>query len=242
MLVIFWILCISNAGSPLKNLIQGSLPPHCDVFNATFLTMDFVVVTQKQYQFARRRLFARSHSISAASHRQRKSAPRTTSSLCIVDLDESYIHHHYCHHNDSFFNPNDPDCSQPHTQKRGKHLCFVAAIRKSKPLMCQARTTSFNDKASLVPNSVWIFQSQQSSGDYHQNVNGANFVRWFKTQLLPNLSEPCLIRLDNARYHRTKPATTLSACKLKKAQLQEVLTASGIQFGAKDMLLLFVKD
>ena len=56
----------------------------------------------------------------------------------------------------------------------------------------------------------------------------------FKTQLLPNLSEPCLIRLDNAKYHRTKPTTTPSACKLKKAQLQEVLTASGIQFGAKD--------
>ena len=100
--------------------------------------------------------------------------------------------------------------------------------------MCQAPTVSFNDKASSVPNSVWIFQSQRSSGYYHQNFKGANFVHWFQTQLLPNLSEPCLIHLDNAKYHRTKPATTPSGYRLNKAQLKEVLTASGIQFRAKD--------
>ena len=36
--------------------------------------------------------------------------------------------------------------------------------------------------------------------NYHQNFNGTNFVHWFKTQLLPNLSQPSLIRLDNAKY------------------------------------------
>ena len=48
--------------------------------------------------------------------------------LRIVDLDESYIHHHYRRHSDLLFDPNDPDCSQPRTQKKGKRLCFVAAI------------------------------------------------------------------------------------------------------------------
>eukprot|EP00731_Ephydatia_muelleri_P023094 Em0015g677a len=170
--------------------------------------------------------------LTAVSHRQRKSATQTTAT--IVDLDESYIHHYYRHHNDSLFDPNDPDCSQPRTQKKGKRFCFVAAIRKSNSLTCQApiySTISVNDKASLIPNLVWIFLSQRSSGDYHQNFNGANFVHWFKIQLLSNLSEPCLIRLNNAKYH---PASIPSAYKLKKAQLQEVLTASGIQFGAKD--------
>ena len=156
--------------------------------------------------------------------------------LRIVDLDESYIHHHYRRHNDSLFDPNDAEFRQPRTQKKGKRLCFVAAIRKSNPLIRQAPTgaVSFDDKAGLVPNSVWIFQSQKSSGDYHQNFNGTNFVHWFKTQLLPNLSQPSLIRLDNAKYHRTKPATTPSGYRLKKAALQQVLTASGIPFAAKD--------
>ena len=107
---------------------------------------------------------------------------------------------------------------------------------KVQPLSNQAPISliSDNDKASLVPNSLWVFQSQKSSGDYHQNFNGSNFVHWFKTQLLPNLSEPSLIRLDNAKYHRTKPTTTPNARQLNKALLQQVLTASGIQFAPKD--------
>ena len=98
--------------------------------------------------------------------------------LYIIDLDESHIHHCYCRHNDSLFDSNDADCTQPRTQKKGKRLCSVAAIRKSNPLMYQAPTgaVSVNDKAGLVSNSVWIFQSQKSSGDYHQNFNGTNFV------------------------------------------------------------------
>ena len=74
----------------------------------------------------------------------------------------------------------------------------------------------------------------EPSGDYHQNFNGTNFVHWFKTQFLPNLSQPSLIRLDNAKHHRTKPATTASGYRLKKAELQQVLTVSGIPFVAKD--------
>ena len=156
--------------------------------------------------------------------------------LRIVDLDESYIHHHYRCHKDSFFDPNDAYFRQPRTQKKGKHLCFVAAIRKSNPFICQAPTgaASVDDKVGLVPNSVWILQSQKPSGDYHQNFNGTNFVHWFKTQFLPNLSQPSLIRLDNAKYHRTKPATTASGYRLKKAELQQILTVSGIPFVAKD--------
>ena len=81
---------------------------------------------------------------------------------------------------------------------------------------------------------MWIFQSQKSSGNYHQNFNGTNFVHWFKTQLLLNLSQPSLICLDNAKYHRTKPATTPNRYELIKTELQQVLTASGIPFAAKD--------
>ena len=78
--------------------------------------------------------------------------------LRIVDLDESYIHHHYRRHNDSLFDPNDADFRQPRTQKKGKRLCFVDAIRKSNPFMCQASTgaASVDDKAGLVPNCVDI--------------------------------------------------------------------------------------
>ena len=63
--------------------------------------------------------------------------------------------------------------------------------------------------------------------DFPINFNAANFVHWFKTQLLPNLTEPSLIRLDNARYHCTKPASAPKVGKAKKAEIQHVLTILG---------------
>ena len=72
--------------------------------------------------------------------------------LCIIDLDESYIHHHYRRYNDSLFDPDDADFRQPCTQKKGKRLCFVAAIRKSNPFIHQAPTGAafVDDKVGLV--------------------------------------------------------------------------------------------
>ena len=60
-------------------------------------------------------------------------------------------------------------------------------------------------------------------------------------QLLPNLSQPSLIRLDNAKYHRTKPATTPSGYRLKKAELQQVLTIWYFLCGKGLPLLLLEK-
>ena len=160
------------------------------------------------------------------------SAP-VSEQLRIVDLDESYIHHHYRRDHDSLFDPHDTQSVCERTQKKGKRFCFIAAIQNSSP---SKRIKNSSDNAGLVPNSVWIFQSQKSSGDYHQNFNGANFVHWFKTQLLPNLTEPCLIRLDNARYHCTKPESVPKVGKAKKAEIQHVLTTLGISFNAKDTL------
>ena len=52
----------------------------------------------------------------------------------------------------------------------------------------------------------------------------------------PNLTEPSLIRLDNARYHCTKPASAPKVGKAKKAEIQHVLTTLGMSFSAKDTL------
>ena len=38
------------------------------------------------------------------------------------------------------FDPNDADFRQPRAQKKGKRLCFFAAIRKSNPFIRQAPT------------------------------------------------------------------------------------------------------
>jgi len=64
------------------------------------------------------------------------------------------------------------------------------------------------DRGGVVPGSVWTFCPQQKKlhkGDYHKVFNSTNFLKWWNDQLLPNLHQPSLIIMDNAKYHCTFP-------------------------------------
>ncbi|KAL0861408.1 hypothetical protein ABMA27_008952 [Loxostege sticticalis] len=52
----------------------------------------------------------------------------------------------------------------------------------------------------FVENGLLSFQSKNTT-DYHEEMNAAVFKDWFTTQLLPSLSEPSIIIMDNAPYH-----------------------------------------
>lgn len=90
--------------------------------------------------------------------------------LRIVDLDESYIHHHYKRHDDdSLYHPGDKETPNPRTVHKGQRYCFIAAIQAADPR--QRSTISIHspeDRAGLVPNSVWIFKSKKGT-DYHSS-------------------------------------------------------------------------
>ena len=38
-------------------------------------------------------------------------------------------------------------------------------------------------------------------GDYHNEMNQENFMRWWNTQLLPHIPKHSIIVVDNASYH-----------------------------------------
>jgi len=118
-----------------------------------------------------------------------------------VYLDESYIHHHYRCKEDSVWDPNDDqDLQFGKAPGKGRRYCFVAAIQGPNP----RGGDSVEDRAGLVPGSVWKFSPNKKElhfGDYHKVFNGKNFVTWFKEQLLPGLHCPSLIMMDNAAYH-----------------------------------------
>ena len=45
----------------------------------------------------------------------------------------------------------------------------------------------------------WVFKSKKgSSTDYHQEMNAANFEKWFQEKLIPALPTSRLIVMDNA--------------------------------------------
>lgn len=138
-----------------------------------------------------------------------------------VYLDESYIHQHYTRHEYSVHDPKDGEDKTTKLPAKGRRYCILAAI--------QGRGAN-NAPSGLVPNSVWMFCPQsrkESAGDYHKNFNGKNFSAWWRNQLLPNLTQPSIIIMDNAKYHLSKPPDTPDPIKWKKAEILTFLTERG---------------
>lgn len=52
-----------------------------------------------------------------------------------------------------------------------------------------------------VPNAKLIFKSTRKTGDYHGQMNGEVFQKWFSEKLLPNIPSNSNIIMDNASYH-----------------------------------------
>lgn len=50
---------------------------------------------------------------------------------------------------------------------------------------------------------------------------------------MPNLHQPSVIYMDNAAYHKTRPADTPKTATMKKAELIEFLQERDIHFGAR---------
>ena len=99
-----------------------------------------------------------------------------------------------------------------------------------------------------MQNLVWRFCPQKkgdSEGDYHKVFNGQNFVGWWKEQLLPNLTSPSIIYMDNAKCHKTHSDDVPKPAKLKKKASQEWSESAGVACDARDtkkILVMLAKD
>lgn len=146
--------------------------------------------------------------------------------LTEVYSDESYLHHHHRLDYHTLYHPLDKNYTEAKPPRKGKRVCFVAAIRGG----------GRSHNASLVPGSFWMFTPTNAShhkGDYHRVFNSVNYVEWFRTCLLPNLESPSLIIIDNASYHKRKPADTPVVHRMKKAQVLAALDEVGISYHEK---------
>ena len=47
---------------------------------------------------------------------------------------------------------------------------------------------------------MYIFAGAKT-GDYHNDMNNENFMKWVNDQLLPNMPEKSVLVVDNASYH-----------------------------------------
>ena len=100
-----------------------------------------------------------------------------------VYLDESYVNKN--HSNDLiWYSRGDGPWVQKPTGN-GERFIIMNAITKD----------------GWVPNAKVVFKSTKKTGDYHGQMNGEIFNKWFSEKLLPNIPPKSIIIFDNASYH-----------------------------------------
>ncbi|KAL1424333.1 hypothetical protein MTO96_020259 [Rhipicephalus appendiculatus] len=81
---------------------------------------------------------------------------------------------------------------------------------------------------SLTKRFLFITQAKKSvASDYHSEMDGPRFERWFKEQLLPKIEPRSIIVMDNASYHSVQ-LEKLPSTSSRKAEIQSWLTQKNI--------------
>lgn len=125
---------------------------------------------------------------------------KSNESYRICYSDESYINNHHNYFNKSYFDEHDQDDVPIRIPTKGRRLCFIAAIIGENPY----KKEHANDKPHLLTNTIEIFDSSSTVGDYHGNFNSTLYEKWFREKLIPELNKiggQFAIIIDNAKYH-----------------------------------------
>lgn len=74
-----------------------------------------------------------------------------------------------------------------------------------------------------------VFRAAKGTGDYHKEMDGPRFEKWFAEQLLPNLKPRSVIVMDNAPYHSVR-LEKVPTSSTRKSDIQSWLTEKNIAF------------
>jgi transposase len=127
-----------------------------------------------------------------------------------VYLDESYVNKN---HSKDFvwYSSEDGPWIQKPTGK-GERLIIMNAITKD----------------GWVPEAKVVFKSTRKTGDYHGQMNGDLFQKWFVERLLPNIPSASLIIMDNASYHNILSEDSAPTPTCSKEKIRSWLEANKI--------------
>lgn len=127
-----------------------------------------------------------------------------------IYLDETYVNKN--HSNDFiWYSTNDGPWVQKPTGN-GSRLIILNAISKD----------------GWVKNSKLIFKSTRKTGDYHGQMNGPLFQKWFSEKLIPNIPPCSNIILDNASYHNILAANSAPIRQSSKARIFDWLAQNNV--------------
>jgi transposase len=122
-----------------------------------------------------------------------------------VYLDESYVNKN--HSNDwIWYSREDGPLVQKPTGN-GERFIIMNAITKQ----------------GWVPGAKIIFKSTKKTGDYHGQMNGEIFQKWFSEKLIPNIPKTSIIIMDNAAYHNILSIHSAPTAACSKGRIVEWL-------------------
>lgn len=81
----------------------------------------------------------------------------------------------------------------------------------------------------VIPNCLTMWKASKTTGDYHNNVNNAIYVKWLREKLIPNLPPKSVIVIDNASYHN-KRIDECPTSNTVKAKIQSWLSEKKIDY------------
>lgn len=79
----------------------------------------------------------------------------------------------------------------------------------------------------FVENTLLMWKSSQSSGDYHHEMNFNNYQKWVREMLVPNLEPHSVVVIDNAPYHNVVQEKVPNS-NSRKSDMIDWLSSQGI--------------
>ncbi|GLV38151.1 hypothetical protein CBL_10118 [Carabus blaptoides fortunei] len=135
----------------------------------------------------------------------------------IVYLDETYIH---SSHTVPKTWSDDPTKGLMSPGSKGQRLIIVHA----------------GYKEEFISGAGLIFKSQTKTGDYHDEMNSTNFIKYLRQKIIPNLPTPSVLVMENASYHNVQERCPTSSSRkaemrewLQSKQINKILADSGFE-------------
>ncbi|KAF0708863.1 hypothetical protein AaE_013064 [Aphanomyces astaci] len=144
----------------------------------------------------------------------------------IVYTDESFIHHHYNKNHMSLYDPSDDLDNQPKAKHKGKRYCFIGAI-----------VDGGESNSRFITYEKFVGTGRKQTKDYHGMFNHEYYLGWFQRlldELDANNIRNTIIVMDNAAYHKCRPADT-PAFKSRKLELQQACDRFSVNWTPSDL-------
>lgn len=129
----------------------------------------------------------------------------------IVYTDETFIH--ACHTAQKCWRSEDTEMKIPFN--KGDRLIILHA----------------GSRSGFVHDACLIFKAHSSEGDYHNEMNAKNFMKWLEEKLIPNLPKKTVLIMDNASYHNVQEDKCPTQAT-KKADIQNWLNRHNVPYAS----------